>query len=132
MEKFIAFAVSDYRLALPIATVLQVVKCPLNPNRELSKMGLIQIGQHTIRVVDLHQQLGLEKSDQVSRPFLLITQSSSKDLSAIPVGEPPSLIEFSLERMQQLPLSTHQPGVLAIASHAAIVSNEEATTTIFC
>jgi chemotaxis signal transduction protein len=130
MDKFIAFAVLDYHLALPIATVLQVVRWPLNPNHELSKMGLVQIGQHTIRVVDLHQQLGLEKPNQVSRPFLMITQSPSKELSAIPVGEPPSLIEFPLTRMQQLPQSSHQTGVLAIASHTAIISYEESKMTI--
>ncbi|KAM3095104.1 chemotaxis protein CheW [Phormidesmis sp. 146-35] len=130
-EKFIAFTVADYCLALPIAEVLQVVKYPFSTNHELSKMGLVQLGQHTIRVLDLHQQLGLENSGQLSRPFLLITQNSSKEFNAIPVGEPPSLVEFPRERMQRLPLSNQQSGLLAIASHAAVISPEEATTTIF-
>lgn len=130
-EKFIIFTILDYRLALPIAEVLQVVTCPPSTNHELSKMGLVQLGRHTIRVLDLHQQLGLKNPGQSPQPFLLITHSPSRELSAIPVGEPPGLIEFPLEMMQRLPQSNHQVGVLAIATHAAVISDKEATTTIF-
>jgi chemotaxis signal transduction protein len=130
-EKFIAFTVADYCLALPIAEVLQVVKYPVSTHHELSNMGLVQLGQHTIRVLDLHQQLGLENLGQLCRPFLLITQTPSREPSAIPVSEPPGLMEFPPEMMQPLPQSNQPFGVLAIASHAAVISPEEATTTIF-
>ncbi|KAM3114656.1 chemotaxis protein CheW [Phormidesmis sp. 146-33] len=126
-EKFIAFAVEDYDLALPIAEVLQVVRCPLSPDPKVGKMGLVQIGQHMVRVLDLHQQLGAEPT---SRPFLLIAHSFPGEFCAIPVSEPPSCIEFLRENMQRLPQSSPLSGVLAIASHALVIPQEETTTTI--
>ncbi len=130
-EKFIAFTIADYCLALSIAEVLQVVRCPLTTEYELSKVGLVQLGRHMVRVVDLHQQLGLEDSSQLSRPFLLITHSPPGEFCAIPVCEPPSCLEFPLEKLQRLPQSNYSSGVLAIASHAAVISQEESTSTIF-
>ncbi len=128
--KFIAFTVADYCLALPIAEVLQVVNCPLSPNRKLSQIGLIQMGRHTIRLLDLPQQLGVDNPHQ-SPPFLLVTHSPSRTLSAIPVSEPPSLIEFPLAIRQSLPPSEQPFGVRAIASHAVILAGGAAPTTIF-
>jgi chemotaxis signal transduction protein len=130
-EKFITFNVADYCLALPIAEVLQVVKFPASEHPELSRMGLVQLGRHTIRMLDLHQQLRLDPRQSSPLPFLLITHSPVRELSAIPVGEPPSLIEFPLESMQPLPQSNQQSGMLAIASHVAVISQEGVTKTIF-
>jgi purine-binding chemotaxis protein CheW len=70
IEKLIVFTVAEYHLALPIAEVLQVVNKPTITD-ELTKTGLVQIGRHMIRLLDLHQQLAAN-SVQVpkTRPFL--------------------------------------------------------------
>jgi chemotaxis signal transduction protein len=131
MAKFITFTIANYSLALPIAEVLQVVQSPFSSDDELSQMGMVQLGRHTIRVLDLPQQLGLENSGQLCQPFLLITQSSAQEFSAIPVSEPPSLMELPLETWQSLPRSNQSSGLLKIASYAAVIAQEAATTTIF-
>ncbi|WP_051470127.1 chemotaxis protein CheW [Fischerella sp. PCC 9605] len=132
LEKFIAFTVADYRLALPIKAVLKVVTCPPKTDRKLSKMGLIQVSRYMIRVLDLHQHLGLEDLRQLpDQPFLVITPNSQGELCGIPVCEPPDLIELPLETIRQLPQSYRQSGVLEIASHAIAISQQEITTTIF-
>ncbi|MFB2773370.1 chemotaxis protein CheW [Pelatocladus sp. BLCC-F211] len=132
-EKFITFTVADYCLALPIKAVLKVVTCPVGDNHKLSKMGLIQIGRHIIRVLDLHQYLGIESVHQLpqSQSFLLITPISQAELCGILIYEPPDLIELSLEMMQPLSQSYYQSGLLKIVSHAVVVAQEKATKTIF-
>ncbi|MGV0028796.1 chemotaxis protein CheW [Phormidesmis priestleyi] len=135
LEKLIVFDVAEYHLALPIAEVLQVINHPTVTD-ELTKTGLVLLGHRMIRCLDLHQQLA-DDSIQVpqNRPFLVITQMLG-ELYAIPVSEPPNVIEFPLEMMQLLPQS--QSGLLKIASHAAGISSkylqgveDELTATLF-
>ena len=131
-EKFIVFALADYHLVLPLQEVLQVVNCPTIPD-ELSKTGLVQIGRHIIRLLDLHQQLKIEdvSHSPTNSPFLIITQSSAGELCAIPVEEPPNLIEFSRETLRSLPQSNPRSGVLRIASYATTLSKDEFAATVF-
>jgi purine-binding chemotaxis protein CheW len=51
------------------------------------------------------------------------------EICAIPVSEPPNLIELPLGMMQLLPQS--HSGLLRIASHAAAVTQDELTATLF-
>ncbi|BAZ70517.1 MAG: chemotaxis protein CheW [Pelatocladus maniniholoensis HA4357-MV3] len=132
-EKFITFTVADYCLALPIKAVLKVLTCPVGDDHKLSKMGLIQVGRHIIRVLDLHQYLGREDVHQLPKKqaFLLITPISQAELYGILIYEPPDLIELPLEMMQPLSQSHYQSSLLDIFSHAIVVSQEKATKTIF-
>lgn len=131
--KFIVFQVGNYLLALPINEVLKVIDCSSMTNKELRTMGVVRLGHHTIRVLDLHQQLSASDFPQLAdnQPFLVVTRDSQGELCGIPVQEPPNLVELPLEVMQSLPKSERQSGVLNLVSHAAVVSQNEATTTIF-
>jgi len=57
VDKFIVFKIADCLLGLPMSDVLKVVTCPPVENGGMKAMGLVQLGRHTIRVLDLHQQL---------------------------------------------------------------------------
>ncbi|NJP08750.1 MAG: chemotaxis protein CheW [Leptolyngbyaceae cyanobacterium RU_5_1] len=132
-EPFIAFRIANYLFALPIKDVLQVVNCPPQTSHELNQVGLIQLGYHMIKVVDLHQQCTSGDFSQVpgSQPFLVITQDLQGTFCGILIYEPPDLIEVSPETLRSLPQSERQFGVLKIATHAAVLSWKEVTTTIF-
>ena len=147
--KFIVFTIGDYLLALPMSDVLRVINCPPVASAGLSAMGIVQLGHHTIRVLDLHQQLGIrqglaptEELPQVSdhRPFLAIAKrcceaqiarSPQGELCGILVDEPPNLMELPLEMIRSLPSSSSQSGILDIASHVVVLSQDDLTTTIF-
>jgi purine-binding chemotaxis protein CheW len=133
VQKFITFTVADYCLTLPIKAVLKVVTCPLQDHHKLRKMGLIQLGHHLIRVLDLHQYLDTEDVHQLpkSQSFLMITPISQTELCGILIYEPPDLLELPLEMMQPLSQSYYQSSLLEIVSHAIVVSQEKATKTIF-
>ncbi len=132
-DKFIVFKVADFLLALSINDVLKVVNCPPAVNKGLKTMGLVQLGCHTIRVLDLHQQLSLDGLSELSDqpPFLVITRTREAELYAISVNEPPDLVELPMEMMQSLPKSDRQSTALRIVSHAAVVSQGEVPMTIF-
>ena len=142
--KFIVFKIADYLLALPIGDVLKVVKCSSVASRGLRTMGLVEIGRHTIRVLDLHLHLSVETRNFASlqigdlpqgnanQPFLVITRDQEGELCGISVDEPPDLLELPHQMMRSLPKSDrHGKGVLEMVSHAAVVSQKDVTTTIF-
>lgn len=134
VSKFIVFKIADYHLALPIRDVLKVVNCSLMVGSGLQTMGVIQLGNHMIRVLDLHEQLSSGGSGQLpsSPPFLVITRGSGGELCGIPVEKPPNLVELPLEMMRSLPKSDqYGKPALNLVSHAAVVSQENVTTTIF-
>jgi len=138
--KFIVFKITDYLLALPINDVLKVVNCSSAASKGLKTMGVVQLGRHMIRVLDLHEELGgrpeLPPTRGLSQlpadqPFLVITRGPQGELCGIAVDEPPNLVELPLELMQILPHSAHQSSVFKMVSHAAVLSQEDVTTTIF-
>ncbi len=132
--KFIVFKIADYHLALPMRDVIKVVNCSPMVSNGLQKMGVIQLGHHMIRVVDLHEQLSSGGSDDLPNdpPFLVIIRGSGGELCGIPVEKPPNLVELPLEMMRSFPKSDqYDKPALNLVSHAAVVSQENVTTTIF-
>jgi chemotaxis signal transduction protein len=132
--KFIVFKIKDYFLALPIGDVLKVVNCPPISSSGLRPMGVVQLGRHMIRVLNLPEQLsggGLSELPN-NQSFLVITRDQDAELWGIVVNEPPNLLELPLEMMQSLPKSNrHSKLLLDIVSHAAVVSQDEVKTTVF-
>lgn len=96
-------------------------------------MGVIQIGRHVIRALDLHQRLssGVLPQAPGDSPFLVITRGSEGELCGIPVDAPPDLMEVSLEMIRSLPPSSPQGGLLEIARGVVISSEEQNPKTIF-
>jgi chemotaxis signal transduction protein len=130
-DKFIVFTIAGYHLALPIQTVLQVIAHP-GVTDELRKSGVVQVGRHMLRVLDLRQQLDADHSvTPTNTPFLVLTHHQPGELCAIPVSEPPNLLEFPAEMLRSLPQSAAQTGVLQVASHAATVSQGDSAETVF-
>ncbi|MGQ4650075.1 chemotaxis protein CheW [Lyngbya aestuarii] len=133
-EKFIVFQIADYLLALPIGEVLKVVNYSSTAaDKGLKTMGLIQLGKYTIRMLNLSERLSSDSSLPlpVAQAFLVITRSPQGELWGIAVEEPPNLMELPLERIHLIPSSESQSGVFGLASYGAVVSQGQATATIF-
>jgi len=129
LEKYIVFKISDCLMALPMDNVLKVINTP-SLQRGWNAMGLIQIGNYTIRIVDLYQQLNAEDRSLLPdhQSFLVITRPLRGELCGIVVDEPPNLVELDHDLIRKLPQSNRQ---LPMVSHAAIIPENEVTTTIF-
>lgn len=132
VDKFIVFKIADCLLGLPMSDVLKVVACPPVDNGGMKAMGLVQLGRHTIRVLDLHQQLNSHELSPSSKnkPFLVISRSLQGELVGISVDEPPNLMELPRASLRSIPASERHSGGLELVSHAAVISQKEVTTTI--
>ncbi|GAA6620965.1 hypothetical protein NUACC26_067830 [Scytonema sp. NUACC26] len=134
IEKFIVLKVADYLLALSINDVLKVINCSSFNSKRLTKMGLVQVGERTIRILDLHQQLNLDGLPQLSgdESFLVITRDSEDELCGILVHEPPDLVELPPETIRPLPKSDiYSKTTPDIVSHVSVLSYQETIKTIF-
>lgn len=134
VNKFIVFKVADYLLGLALNDVLKVVNCSVTTSKRLTRVGLIQIGKHMIKILDLHQQLNSGSLPQLSEnpPFLVITYDSQEELCGIMVDEPPDLVELGKESIRPFPKSErYDRPAIDIVSHVAVIDNKEDTKTIF-
>ncbi len=133
VEKFIVFKIADYLLGLPIGNVLKVVNCFSTENSRLKTMGIVQLGHHMIRIVDFYQPLVSGNLPPLpnEQSFLVITRDSQGELCGILVDEPPNLVELPLDMIRSPPKSDRQSSIFQMITHAAVLSQQEATTTIF-
>ncbi|AFZ21476.1 chemotaxis protein CheW [Allocoleopsis franciscana] len=132
IEKFIVFKIADYLFGLSINDVLKVITCSLTDNRNLRTMGIVQLGQYMVKVLDFHQSLGSEDLTELpgEQSFLVITRNGEGELCGILVDEPPNLMELAQESLQIIPRSNHQSGMFQLVSHGAVISAQEGTITI--
>ena len=132
-EKFIVFKIIDYLFALPVGEVVKVVACSFQEDQGLRKMGLVQLGRHTIRILDLSEKLSLDSITQVKthQPFLMVSCTNNGILWGIPVEEPPNLVEISPENIRTLPQSKNQLNLLNLVGNVATFPQEATEKTIF-
>ncbi|MEO1133091.1 MAG: chemotaxis protein CheW [Cyanobacteria bacterium J06639_1] len=97
-ERYIAFKVSGYLLALPVDAVLKVIACPPELRSNLQQVGLAQMGSRTLTVLNLHSLF----SDRPTSggQFLLIAKSDRGDLCGITTDDPPNMIEIDSEDLR--------------------------------
>jgi purine-binding chemotaxis protein CheW len=129
VEKFVVFKIVDYFLALPISAVVKAIDYPLG-NEAIASAGLVQIGQHMLKLLDLHQ-ITSNATSKTHAPFLVITQLNRNELYAIPVEEPPNLVELPRDSIRALPRWEHCLGLLELVSHVAEISEAGQPLTVF-
>lgn len=130
-HKFVCFQIAGYQLALPLEGVLRVIQRPETARSpELHHMGLLPIGHHLIKVIDLQARLAIasmdwdESSKPALDPFLMIVRSSTGEYGAIPIQTPPDLIEVKLEDLRSLPSALADSALLTMASHIIITPDQ--------
>ncbi|MEO0406621.1 MAG: chemotaxis protein CheW [Cyanobacteria bacterium P01_A01_bin.135] len=122
-QKFITFSLAEYRVALPMASVLRILHHrPEGSNDTLSRMGLVQIGSHVIRAFDLHRQLNPVNPP----PFLLIVRSPESEPFGLWVDGLPDIVEFLPDELRSLPPSVSRTSpFLALMSHTALLPDDQ-------
>ncbi|NMG20767.1 chemotaxis protein CheW [Brasilonema bromeliae] len=134
LDKFLVFKIADYLLALPITDVLKVINFSSANSKSLPTMGLVQIGQYIIKILDLHQHLGSDTFPHSSdHPFfLVVAHHSQQELCGILIDEPPDIVELLPETIRFLPRSSnHSKPLIEMVSHVAVLSEQEVVKTIF-
>ena len=131
--KLLVFEVGKLTLALPILQVHKIVKHQDIYGSGLSHVSLTHLGQEEIAIVDLHQKLfkvSLAEASQ-TKGYFIISKNVIGEPLGIMVAKSPTLIDVSSDKIRQIPDSYRQADTLEIASHVAVIPQEETSLTIF-
>ncbi len=127
--RLVVFDVAGFWLALPISAVIKVIPCPSIISNNHQGIGLVNLGKASVSVVDLH--LRFSQKPLESPQFLIITFSQKREVFAIATDRVPGMVEVSLENIVPLPPSYRQVDALGIASHLAVIEQEQETISIY-
>ncbi|MEM6519869.1 MAG: chemotaxis protein CheW [Cyanobacteria bacterium P01_C01_bin.70] len=130
--KFIAFELARHWIALPAAAVLRIVNCPPPNQGGTVGLGIVQLGPHTIRLLDLQPKLGLqsEAHQPEKTPFLLVIQESQQALWGIALDTPPDILELPFSRFKPVPPEKRLEPKLQWISHMAVITEQEIRRTL--
>ncbi|HEY9611540.1 chemotaxis protein CheW [Allocoleopsis sp.] len=131
--KLVVFSMNRLNLALRIESVYKVVNHTSTYGSGIGSIGVAHLGEDEITVVDLHRQFFKSNLISESNPsgYLVVVQNTMGELYGIPVAETPALMDVPRAMIRVLPESYRRADTLDVASHVAVIPQEEATLTVF-
>ena len=132
MIKLLVFEIGKLTLALPILQVQKVVKQNKVHGSGLSHVNLTHLAEEEVAIVDLHQKLfGVSLTQAEATGYFIITKNIAGEPLGIVVSQAPTLIDVQREQIRLLPDSYRRADTLEIASHVAIIPQDNASLTVF-
>ena len=132
--KLLVFKIGKLTLALPILQVQKVVRYHPVHGSGLSHVNLAHLGDREVAIVDLYQKLFKVSLPQLSQTkgYFIISKNITGEPLGILVSESPTLVDVATTQIRLIPDSYRRADTLAIASHVAVISQEDETSqTIF-
>jgi len=138
LVRLLVFSIQKLTLALPVHRVRKVIKYAPMHGSGLSHVNLAHFGNQQLTVIDLHQKLFNQSQDDVNADggyFIVVRSDQTEDseLGEDYVGiraiEAPILMDVSVEYIRRLPSSYRYADTLKIASHVAIIPDEESSSS---
>lgn len=130
--KLLVFEIGKLTLALPILQVQKVVKQNEVHGSGLSHVNLAHLAEQEVAIIDLHRKLfGVSITQAEATGYFIITKNIAGEPLGIVVSQAPTLIDIPIEQIRLLPDSYRRADTLEIASHVAIIPQNDATLTIF-
>ena len=91
-DKYITFKLAGYLFALPSEAILKIVATPPPSQGGMVSMGLVQLEQYSIQIIDLIKLLSLQDQPKDIETSATSATSDSKNLVATPTKNPPFLM----------------------------------------
>ena len=130
--KLLVFEIGKLTLALPILQVQKVVKQSEVHGSGLSHVNLTHLAEQEVAIVDLHQKLfGVSITQAEATGYFIISKNIAGEPLGIVVSQTPTLIDVPVEQIRLLPDSYRRADTLSIASHVAIIAQNDANITVF-
>lgn len=131
--KLIAFDVGKLTLAVQIEQVHKIINLPKVHGSGLNPIGLAQIDDRDITVIDLQQRLFHSDVTETATPhsYLVLIQTQNQEVFGVPVKQTPLLLEVPTTQIRSLPESYRRADTLEIASHIAVILTPEGNQTLF-
>ena len=128
--KLIVMKLGQLTIACRIKSVYKVVRQAQIHSSGLGHTGITYLDNKTVTVVDLHQKL-FQVSMSEEEGYFVVLSATSGELIAIPVATSPNLMDVRYDHIKVLPDSYRHSDTLNIASHIAIIPDEEKSLTVF-
>ncbi len=106
VTKYITFKLTDYLFALPSEKILKVVATPSPQQGGLISLGLVQLEQYSIQILDLPQLLALDTVQGIGT-----VATGSKAIESVPVSKSASA-SSSLAKLKGLNKATSKAEAL--------------------
>jgi chemotaxis signal transduction protein len=118
-------SMAQYLFAMPVEAVEKAIVYP--PQRTALKdgIGMIDLGDRTLTIVDLRQKFANIDSQHDSSKFLILFRTQAGELCGLPVKDAPVLIDISPDTIREIPLAYREVNQLSFVSHMAIVRQED-------
>ena len=132
--KLVVFQIGKLTLSLPVEQVKKVTRYNPTYGSGLSYVNLTHLGEQEVTIVDLHHKLFKVSQDDLTseKGYFIITRNPTGDSVGIRVLQTPTLLDVSFSQIRILPISYRQADTLEIASHVAVIPQDDETSqTIF-
>ncbi|MBT9312000.1 chemotaxis protein CheW [Leptothoe kymatousa] len=127
-EKYIIFQVASYWYVLPVTEILKIVNCPSPSQGGMVDLGMVQLGPHTVQLLNLHRLLDINSSAAATYGFLVVLRTQS-GLWGIPLEQTPDLIELSPVTLKPVALGGERFQSSAI-SHVGLLEEQAGQRTL--
>ncbi len=132
-EKFLLFAVGKLNLALSVDLVVKVLPHTPTYGSGLSDMGLVNLEDRSLTVIDLHRRLLRipQPPTHRNRQYFILLKNRSGEEFCLLVNDAPTLVDVLPSQVRKLPDSYRQNDSLSCASHVLLVEQKSEKFTIF-
>jgi len=133
LKKFLFFPVGTLNCALSVDVVQKVYQNTKIYSSGLNELGLAHFGDFDVPVIDLHRRIfhTTVASGAGVKSYVILTVNSAGERFGVLVPHSPSLIDIPLSSIRVLPDSYRRRDSLDIASHVALLSDQESQITVF-
>jgi purine-binding chemotaxis protein CheW len=131
--KVITFQIGNLNLAIAITAIYKILKQTPIEGSGINSVGVAHLSDRELTVIDLQRQLFQDSAikNQGQDNHLIVIKTASEDFYGIPVENVPILMDIPLSTLRVLPESYRRADTLGIASHVAILPQEQGTSTVF-
>ncbi len=130
--QLIVFKIGHLNLALNIESVYKISNHTPISGSGVGTVGVTRIDDIEVTVIDLYRRFFQSNPGEYSTGgYLVLVQNTTGEIYGIPVAETPVLMEVSLSLIRVLPQSYRYADTLDLASHVAVIPQDQASLTIF-
>jgi chemotaxis signal transduction protein len=117
-------AIGRYQFALPVEAVIKAIVYPATNTKLTDGIGMINLGDRTVTIVDLRHKFTTIDVDRDSSRFLILFKTQSNELCGLPVKDAPTLLDIPIATIRPIPLAYREVNQFTFASHVAIVPQD--------
>lgn len=131
IKKYISFQVASYWYVIPVTEILKVVNCPPPSQGGVVGLGVVQLGPHTVQLLDLEQIFGGAPAAKAAleTAYLVVLHRRKSALWGIGLGTPPDLVELPSTALTPVSFAEQSVSQNPWISHVGVITEQTCDRT---